>query len=148
MLKNIYFKKYHDEVWGHIIRQKTYSYTKKLVLASYKLNFLKAKSYMQKKFAYHKPLFLKMLKKTLFNFKFFKKIYCFVNKQTKHRVFSLTKFLGFNLLRGKRKLYKVKRLAILRENFNFKFINLKKTTIAVLFFRMSLFNSIRSRFFF
>ena len=132
MLKNTYFKKHQDEVWGHIIRQKTYSYTKKLVLASYKLNFLKAKFYMQKKFAYHKPLFLKVLKKTLFNFKFFKKIYRFITKTEKPVVFNLTKFTNSVLFR-KKEPYKFKHLILGNKFFYVNFsLAIHSITIIVL----------------
>jgi small subunit ribosomal protein S4 len=90
MLKNTYIKKYKDEIWGHIIRKKNYSYTKKLVLASYKSKFLKNRSWVKTKFAYYRPFFLKLLKSTLLAFKLFEKNYRFmIRVRPVHRIFSL-----------------------------------------------------------
>lgn len=78
MLKNTYLKKYKDEIWGHVIRQKNYSYTKKLVLTSYKAKFLKNRSWVKTKFVYYRPFFLKLLKSTLLAFRLFEKTYRFI----------------------------------------------------------------------
>lgn len=99
---------------------------------------------MQKKFAYHKPLFLKVLKKTLFNFKFFKKIYRFITKTEKPVVFNLTKFTNSVLFR-KKEPYKFKHL-ILGNKFFYVNFSLAIHSITILSFKTNLFKRLRNLF--
>lgn len=101
---------------------------------------------MQKKFAYHKPLFLKVLKKALFNFKFFKKIYRFITKTAKPVVFNLTKLTNLVLFR-KKEPYKFKHLLLRNKFFHLNF-SVKNCLITMLSFKTNLFKRLRNPFFF
>ncbi len=67
------YKKYQDELWGHIIRKKSFSYNKKLVLLNYRDTILKRRLRIKTKFKYFRRGFLKHLNYTLFSFKYFRK---------------------------------------------------------------------------
>ena len=67
------YKKYQDELWGHIISKKTFSYNKKAVLLNYRDTVLKKRLRIKTKFKYFRRGFLKNLSYTLLLFKFFRK---------------------------------------------------------------------------
>jgi hypothetical protein len=71
MLKFSYYKKYQDEVWGHLIRTRKYNNTKKTVLYKYKNLLLKKRLKIKIKFNYYRQInFLKKLKNSLFIHKY------------------------------------------------------------------------------
>jgi ribosomal protein S4 len=67
------YKKYQDELWGHLINKKSFSYNKKSVLLNYRDIVLKSRLRIKTKFKYFRRGFLKNLNYTLFKFKFFRK---------------------------------------------------------------------------
>lgn len=72
--KYFYYRKYQDEVWGHLIRMRKYNNTKKLVLFKYKNLLLKKRLKIKTKYNYYRRLnFLKKIKTALFTNKFLNK---------------------------------------------------------------------------
>jgi ribosomal protein S4 len=68
MLKYFYFKKYQDEVWGHLINRRKYNTVKKVILFKYKNFLLKRRPRIKTQYNYFRKInFLKKLRATLFN---------------------------------------------------------------------------------
>lgn len=85
MRKYFYFKKYQDEVWGHLIGRYKFNEVKKTVLLKYKDSLLKNKTYSKTQFLYYRQVdFLRKLRTSLFNYNYFNKIKIlknFINKK-------------------------------------------------------------------
>jgi ribosomal protein S4 len=72
--KHKLYRKYHDEIWGHIASSKKFSYNKKLILIKFRDVIVKRRLRVKTKFKYFKRGFLKHLKSTAFNFRKSRKI--------------------------------------------------------------------------
>jgi hypothetical protein len=71
MLKYFYFKKYQDEVWGHLVNRRKYNAVKKAILLKYKNFLLKRRPRIKTQYNYFRKInFLKKLRATLFNSKY------------------------------------------------------------------------------
>lgn len=105
--KHKLYKKYQDEIWGHLISKKHFSYNKRAVLLHYRDTVLKNRLRIKTKFKYFRNGFLKNLKQTLLVFKFLRKntrILLFKQRQifnrlsnsskSKRRVFRISKLLS------------------------------------------------------
>ena len=71
--KHRLYKKYQDELWGHIISKKQFSYNKRSILLNYRDVILRNRLRIKTKFKYFRRGFLKNLNYTLLLFKFFRK---------------------------------------------------------------------------
>ncbi len=71
--KHRLYKKYQDELWGHIINKKQFSYNKRSILLNYRDVILRNRLRIKTKFKYFRRGFLKNLNYTLLLFKFFRK---------------------------------------------------------------------------
>lgn len=71
--KHRLYKKYQDELWGHVISKKSFSYNKRSVLLNYRDTTLKNRLRIKTKFKYFRRGFLKNLNYTLLLFRFFRK---------------------------------------------------------------------------
>jgi ribosomal protein S4 len=71
--KHRLYKKYQDELWGHIISKKSFSYNKRSILLNYRDIILKSRLRIKTKFKYFRRGFLKNLNYTLLLLKFFRK---------------------------------------------------------------------------
>lgn len=120
--KHRLYKKYQDELWGHMIRKKSFSYNKKAVLLNYRDTVLKKRLRIRTKFKYFRRGFLKNLNYTLLLFKFFRKnIRLFVFK--KRRSLSLPLSLAGKFFSRKRVfLFKKEKIAGLLK-FNLSYLN-------------------------
>lgn len=67
------YKKYKDEIWGHLVTSKNFSYNKKVVLLAYRDKLVKGRLRIKTKYRYHKRGFLKRLNYSLFEFKNYRK---------------------------------------------------------------------------
>lgn len=68
MLKYFYFKKYKDEVWGHLINRRKYNTIKKVVLFKYKDLLVNRRPRIKRRYNYFRKInFIKKLKTVLFN---------------------------------------------------------------------------------
>lgn len=73
------YKKYHDEVWGHLVLKKRFSYNKKSVLLNYKAVVLKRRIRLKNKYRYFKWKFLRTLRLTTYKFKLLRKSTRYIN---------------------------------------------------------------------
>lgn len=98
------YKKYRDELWGHLINKKSFSYNKKSVLLNYRDIVLRSRLRIKTKFKYFRRGFLKNLNYTLLLFKFFRKnmrIFFFKERQS----FKASTSLPSKVLKNRRKVY-------------------------------------------
>ena len=102
--KHKLYKKYQDELWGHIINKKSFSYNKRSILLNYRDVVLRNRLRIKTKFKYFRRGFLKNLNYTLLLFKFFRRsIRVFSFK--KRRFFNVPLSLGSISFRRKRGLF-------------------------------------------
>jgi len=102
--KHRLYKKYQDELWGHIISKKSFSYNKRSILLNYRDVVLRNRLRIKTKFKYFRRGFLKNLNYTLLLLKFFRKnirVFFFKRKKT----FSFPLSLGDISFRCKRKFF-------------------------------------------
>lgn len=91
--KHKLYRKYQDEIWGHVISKKTFSYNKKALLLRYRDIVLKNRLRIKTKFKYFRNGFLKNLKYALLTFKFLRKnirVFLFKKRQLFNKLSSLT----------------------------------------------------------
>lgn len=120
--KHKLYKKYQDELWGHIISKKSFSYNKRSILLNYRDIVLRNRLRIKTKFKYFRRGFLKNLNYTLFLFKFFRKsirIFSFIKRKN----FSVPSSLGSIVFKRKRAaLFKSSKTASLLK-FNLLYTN-------------------------
>jgi len=100
--KHRLYKKYQDELWGHIISKKSFSYNKRSILLNYRGVILRNRLRIKTKFKYFRRGFLKNLNYTLLLFKFFRKsirVLSFKRRES----FSVPLSLGYINFRHKRR---------------------------------------------
>lgn len=73
------YKKYNDEIWGSLITSRKFSYNKRSILLNYKDISIRSRFNFRTKYKYFRKGFLKRLKYTLFNFKFFRRVFRLTN---------------------------------------------------------------------
>jgi len=127
--KHRLYKKYQDELWGHIISKKSFSYNKRSILLNYRDVILRNRLRIKTKFKYFRRGFLKNLNYTLLLFKFFRKsIRVFFFKR--REAFSVPISLGGVRFRNKRRVFfrSSKILSLLKFNIVYTgFSGLNKT---------------------
>jgi ribosomal protein S4 len=120
--KHKLYKKYQDELWGHIISKKSFSYNKKSILLNYRDIILRNRLRIKTKFKYFRRGFLKNLNYTLLLFKFFRKnirVFSFKRRQS----LSVPLSLSSKRFKTKRKVFfKTSKIASLLK-FNIFYAN-------------------------
>lgn len=120
------YKKYNDEIWGHLVSKKKFSYNKKAVLLNYRDRLLRKRLRIRTKYRYYRKRFLKRLNYTKFQFRNFRKrlrVLSFVWKgfTTLRWKFSKLKFTIKNNKSIKLKFFRFKPSVLLK----FNLLNLK-----------------------
>ena len=112
------YKKYQDELWGHIINKKSFSYNKKSILLHYRDTVLKNRLRIKTKFKYFRRGFLKNLNYTLFTFKFFRKNLRTFNFK-KNQSFRISSLSNFKFKKNRRLFFRASKiLTILKLNIS------------------------------
>lgn len=126
--KHRLYKKYQDELWGHIINKKSFSYNKRSILLNYRDVILRNRLRIKTKFKYFRRGFLKNLNYTLLLFKFFRKSIRVLSFKRRESL-SIPLSLGYTSFRHKRKFFfrSSKILSLLKFNiFYTNFTNLSR----------------------
>lgn len=116
------YKKYRDELWGHIISKKSFSYNKKLVLLNYRDTVLKKRLRIKTKFKYFRRGFLKYLNYTLLVFKYFRKsirLFLFKRRQSLPLPLSLS---NKNFIRKRKTFFRNEKISSLLR-FSLSYLN-------------------------
>lgn len=103
--KHKLYKKYQDELWGHIICKKSFSYNKRSILLNYRDVVLRNRLRIKTKFKYFRRGFLKNLNYSLLLFKFFRKSIRVFSFKKRKPFFSVSLSLGDRGFRRKRRFF-------------------------------------------
>ncbi len=112
------YKKYHDEVWGHLVLKKTFSYNKRAVLMNYKAVVLKRRIRLKNKYRYFRWKFLKALRLTIYKFKLLRRNTRYINRASRS-TFKFTSSKSASLVNKSKIFKKHKLFCLLRSNLSY-----------------------------